>query len=139
MKKFITFLIIVLIGFGIYFLITGKKGAENGTSGGEKSSSSSSSIEASSVKTFEVTGGSFAFLPKEIRVKKGDKVRILFISKDILHNWRVDEFNAKTDRVEKDGTASVEFVADKVGTFEYYCDVGQHRQNGMVGKLIVEE
>ena len=32
----------------------------------------------------------------------------------------------------------VEFVVDKAGTFEYYCSVGNHRQMGMVGKLIVE-
>ena len=35
-------------------------------------------------------------------------------------------------------TDSIEFVADKVGTFEYYCSVGQHRSMGMVGKLTVE-
>jgi len=33
---------------------------------------------------------------------------------------------------------SVTFVADKTGTFEYYCSVGNHRAQGMVGKLIVE-
>ena len=32
----------------------------------------------------------------------------------------------------------VEFTVDKTGTFEYYCSVGQHRANGMVGNLIVE-
>jgi plastocyanin len=29
-------------------------------------------------------------------------------------------------------------VADKKGTFEYYCSVGQHRALGMKGKLVVE-
>jgi len=32
----------------------------------------------------------------------------------------------------------VTFVADKAGEYEFYCSVGQHRANGMVGKLIVK-
>jgi uncharacterized cupredoxin-like copper-binding protein len=50
----------------------------------------------------------------------------------------VDEFDARTVIVQPGQTAEVEFVADKTGTFEYYCSVGTHRQMGMVGKLIVE-
>lgn len=34
---------------------------------------------------------------------------------------------------------SVTFVADETGTFEYYCSVGNHRGQGMIGKLIVED
>ncbi len=36
------------------------------------------------------------------------------------------------------GKTFVEFTADKKGTFEYYCSVGEHRVNGMKGKFIVE-
>jgi uncharacterized cupredoxin-like copper-binding protein len=32
----------------------------------------------------------------------------------------------------------VQFVADKTGTFEFYCSVGNHRQMGMVGTLVVQ-
>ncbi|MCK6462920.1 MAG: cupredoxin domain-containing protein [Candidatus Pacebacteria bacterium] len=134
MKKFIVFLIIVLIGFGVYFLITGDKSSENGTGGEQKSSES----VPAALKTFDVSGENFSFSLKEIRVKKGDKVRINFTSAGGFHDWAIDEFNAKTDRVENGGKVSVEFTADKAGTFEYYCSVGQHRQNGMKGQLIVE-
>ena len=48
------------------------------------------------------------------------------------------EFNAATEKVAAGVSSSVEFVADKKGTFEYYCSVGQHRANGMKGKLIVK-
>lgn len=37
-----------------------------------------------------------------------------------------------------DGVTSVTFVADTLGTFEYYCSVGNHRAQGMVGNLVVE-
>lgn len=102
------------------------------------SSKSASSPVAGRSKVFNIIGQEFFFSQKEMRVKKGDLVRINFTSLDILHNWRVDEFNAKTDRVFGGKSASVEFVADKKGIFEYFCDVGDHRSRGMSGKLIVE-
>jgi len=33
----------------------------------------------------------------------------------------------------------IEFTADKVGEFEYYCSMPGHRQAGQFGKLIVKE
>lgn len=91
------------------------------------------------VKEFNVAGTNFAFSVKEMRVKKGDTVRVNFKSESGFHDWVVDEFDARTKQLNAPGTETIEFVADKVGTFEYYCSVGQHRANGMVGKLIVEE
>ncbi len=93
---------------------------------------------APSEKTFMVHGTNFVFDVKEIKVKKGDKVTIHFMSMDGFHDVVIDEFNAKTERIKTGGMAMMTFVADKTGTFEYYCSVGSHRLNGMVGKLIVE-
>jgi plastocyanin len=88
-------------------------------------------------KTVELTGQNFEFSQKEISVNQGDTVRIVFSSVGGTHDWVVDEFEAATDRVNTGETAEVTFVADKAGTFEYYCSVGQHRQLGMAGTLIV--
>ena len=93
---------------------------------------------ATTVKTFDLTGKNFEFSMEEILVNKGDTVRITFASSQGFHDWAIDEFNAATDQVNPGTTTEVEFVADQVGTFEYYCDVGNHRQQGMVGKLIVK-
>lgn len=88
----------------------------------------------------DIAGINYEYDIKEIRVKKGDTVTINFKSDQGFHDWVVDEFSAATDRVsEKDGITSVTFVADKVGTFQYYCSVMTHRQMGMIGYLIVEE
>ncbi len=87
----------------------------------------------------DIAGVDFAYDIKQIKVKKGDTVTINFKSNEGFHDWVVDEFNAATDRVtEKDGITSVTFVANKVGTFQYYCSVMRHRQMGMIGYLIVE-
>lgn len=90
------------------------------------------------IKTFDLTGKNFSFSQTEIRVKKGDRVLVNFTSTSGTHDWVIDEFNARTARVDGGKSTSVEFTADKTGTFEYYCSVGPHRSLGMKGKLIVE-
>ncbi len=88
--------------------------------------------------TIEVSGTNFAFDKEVIRVKEGQTVRVVFTSESGFHDWVVDEFSAATAQVQTGGVTEVTFVADKKGSFEYYCSVGAHRANGMVGQLIVE-
>lgn len=90
------------------------------------------------VKTFTVSAQNFSFNPAEIRVKKGDRVRIVFNNQSGFHDWVLDEFNVRAQQSQGPSTQTVEFTADKTGTFEYYCSVGQHRALGMKGNLIVE-
>lgn len=100
--------------------------------------SSASSSPAVQVKVFNVSGKPFSFDLTEIKVKKGDTVKIVFTNTEGTHDWVIDEFNARTPVIQANKTAEVQFVADKTGTFEYYCSVGQHRAMGMKGKLVVE-
>ena len=86
----------------------------------------------------DVSGVPFEFDVKEIKVSEGDTVTINFTTVKGLHDWVVDEFGAATEKVTDGETSSVTFVADKKGTFEYYCSVGNHRAQGMVGTLVVE-
>jgi len=96
-------------------------------------------------KTFTITGENFNFYVDgqnnaNIVVKKGELVRIEFTSTQGLHDFVIDEFNAATSRVRNtDDMTFIEFVADEIGTFEYYCSVGSHRSFGMKGRFIVEE
>ncbi len=90
-------------------------------------------------KNIDVEAGSFYYKPNEIRVKKGETVKITLHSVSMMHDFNIDELNVKMPIVKNGNTGTVEFVADKAGTFEYYCSVGQHRANGQVGKIIVEE
>ncbi|PLX28584.1 hypothetical protein C0581_01620 [Candidatus Parcubacteria bacterium] len=87
----------------------------------------------------EVSGKNFSFLPNVITVEKGQTVQINFTSEQGYHDWVVDEFDAATEQINAPGKNSVTFVADKAGEFEFYCSVGQHRQLGMVGKLVVAD
>lgn len=102
------------------------------------SPTATASPAAGTVKTFNVTGKAFSFTPSEIKVKKGDTVKIVFTNQQGSHDWVVDEFSARTKVLSSGQTETIQFVANKTGTFEYYCSVGTHRQLGMKGKLIVE-
>lgn len=86
----------------------------------------------------EVSGKNFEFSEKEIVVVAGTKVKIVFTVEEGFHDWVIDEFGVATEQMSAGGTSEVSFVADKVGEYEYYCSVGNHRAMGMVGRLIVE-
>lgn len=91
-----------------------------------------------STLTFTVDAGNFYFSPNVIHVKKGDTVKIVFKNDGGFHDWILDEFNVTMEPIKGGETAELQFVADKAGTFEYYCSVGSHRAMGMKGQLIVE-
>ncbi|MEK7567767.1 MAG: plastocyanin/azurin family copper-binding protein [Patescibacteria group bacterium] len=93
---------------------------------------------SATTKTFIVNGSSFAFDPKTIEVNKGDKVKIIFKNTGGKHDWKIDEFNATTKIINGGEEDIVEFIADKTGSFEYYCSVGSHRAMGMKGTLVVK-
>lgn len=91
------------------------------------------------VKSFTVEGSNFKFSTSEIKVKKGDTVKITFNNTGGFHDFVIDEFSgAKTKQIQGGSSETITFVADKTGTFEFYCSVGSHRQMGMKGKFIVE-
>lgn len=90
-------------------------------------------------KVFNISAKPFEFSMNEIRVKKGDVVRINLEVAQGMHDWVVDEFGAQTKQLKTGEKDSIVFTADKAGTFQYYCSVANHRQLGMIGKLIVEE
>lgn len=91
------------------------------------------------VKTFALETGSFYYQPNTITVTEGDTVRIILNSVDTMHDFAIDELGVRTEIVQSGDTGEVTFVADTVGEFEFYCSVGEHRAQGMVGTLIVEE
>ncbi|MEK9158145.1 MAG: cupredoxin domain-containing protein [Patescibacteria group bacterium] len=102
------------------------------------SSSASPTGSVVSVKTFTVLGAPYTFTPAQIKVKKGDTVKIIFKNTAGTHDWKLDEFGAATGTVPAGQEKTIQFVASKTGTFEYYCSIGNHRQLGMKGTLVVE-
>lgn len=104
----------------------------------QEASPTTGEVMSKGEKTFTIDGSNFKFNPSEITVKKGDTVKVIFKNSGGTHNFMIDEFNVSSQTISSGQTEEVSFVANKAGTFEYYCSVGTHRQQGMVGKLVVE-
>ena len=146
--------VVVLLGLGSWFFMREEAGgtAEDAMEQQMVMPSSPSAMEASpmgamestdsavtgTAKEFTVTGSNFKFDVPEIRVNAGDTVKITFKNAAGFHDLVIDEFNVKTKQTTGPTEEVVTFVADKTGTYEYYCSVGQHRAMGMKGNLIVE-
>lgn len=96
-------------------------------------------VDETGVKVVQIEAGAFYYKPDQITVKKGDTVRIVISSVDMMHDFTLDAFNVATPVTKAGETNTVEFVADQVGSFEFYCSVGQHRAQGQVGTLVVTE
>lgn len=92
------------------------------------------------VKEITLESTPFKYSQTEIKVKKGGRVKLTLNNVQGFHDWVLDGYeNVKTKQIKAGESETIEFVADKAGTFEYYCSVGDHRAKGMVGNLIVEE
>lgn len=141
MKKatLIIVIIIILIVVGVWYLnrASNQNSSEgDGTVPEEEVMGDDSMV--GEVKEFDLVASNFKYDVTEIRVEKGDTVNINLRSEEGFHDWVVDEFDARTRQLQAGEFDSIQFVADKSGTFEFYCSVGNHRQMGMVGTLIVE-
>jgi len=94
---------------------------------------------APAVREFTMTAKNYVFDPGVITVKKGEKVRLIITATDRDHGIKLDAFDVN-QVLKKGDPTTIEFTADKVGTFEFkcsvYCGMG-HRK--MKGKLVVEE
>ena len=94
--------------------------------------------EVDRVKTIDVTASQFRFEPGTISVVEGDTVRLRLRSADRTHGIGIKAFRVKALIPKVGGAVTVEFVADRAGTFDItcseYCGTG-HR--AMKGKLIV--
>ncbi len=81
----------------------------------------------------------FKFTPSVIHVTKGDQVTLTLKTDEGVHNLFLSGYDIRTDAKKTGQTATLDFTADKTGTFDFWCEVGSHKVLGMTGKLIVEE
>ncbi|MCH6554070.1 MAG: cupredoxin domain-containing protein [Acidobacteria bacterium] len=107
------------------FLLSGLLPAQQGSSETE-------------VREIRMTAQKYRFDPQEIRVREGERVRLLITALDRKHGIRIKEFGVKTV-LEKGKETVVEFVAERVGEYKFKCSVRcGWRHGSMKGKLIVE-
>ena len=95
------------------------------------------SSQTGQVKEFKMTAKQFAFEPEIIEANKGDKVRLIVTSVDVPHGLSIPEYGIN-ERLNPGEYVTIEFIADKEGSFTSFCSVfcGSGHSN-MKGKIIV--
>jgi cytochrome c oxidase subunit 2 len=79
------------------------------------------------------------FQPSVIKVKKGEKVRIVVEGMDVVHGFAIKGLGIDLGAIDVGEKKVVEFVADKEGVYVFKCTImcsPQH--NFMKGIIIVE-
>ncbi|MDD5083597.1 MAG: cupredoxin domain-containing protein [Candidatus Moranbacteria bacterium] len=136
---------VIVIGVVAFFAMRGDKAAAPAApTQVEKNQAMNDDIAATAgdMKEFSMTSyydeaGKW-FSLKEISVKKGDKVRIRVTNTKGSHDFAIDEYGIKKMTPLNEETV-IEFTADKVGEFTYYCSMPGHRAGGQWGLLKVTE
>lgn len=85
-----------------------------------------------------LTATEWAFGPETITAEIGEPVTIVLVNDGLIEHEV--EFAAFGLHLHTPAGATMKgtFVPDKVGTFEFACEIRGHREAGMVGRLIVE-
>ena len=94
---------------------------------------------AQGVHEIQVTLRKYEFNPGTLRVRKGERVKLVMAATDHDHGFKLDDFDIN-QKVPKGTTVVVKFTADKAGTFQFRCSnvCGLGHRN-MKGTLVVEE
>ena len=69
------------------------------------------------------------------------KKNTTFILKNLgftTHNFVIDELGIYSGVIPPGESKTITFMAEEPGEYDFYCSVGNHRENGMEGVLIVK-
>ncbi len=95
--------------------------------------------ESGTAHEIQMTAKKYQFNPNTLTVKKGEHVKLVITATDRDHGFKLEAFSIN-QKLKKGVPTTIEFDADKVGTFPFqcseFCGLGHGR---MKGKLIVEE
>ncbi len=87
------------------------------------------------VREIQIKAKKYQFNPNVITVKKGEHVKLVITATDHDHGFKLDAFNIN-QKIKKGASATVEFTADKVGTFPFHCSdfcgLGHSKMKGRV-------
>lgn len=97
--------------------------------------------EAEVMEASEITveGSEFKFTPPVISLKAGEKVKLTFKNTGkLLHNLTINELGVATKTVSGGESDTIEFTANKTGSFTMYCSIGNHRAQGLEGDVEIK-
>ncbi|MDP2950734.1 MAG: cupredoxin domain-containing protein [Chloroflexota bacterium] len=98
-----------------------------------------SSLRSQQENEFTLVGHNGQWGPDVIRVTEGETVRLRLTSADVVHGFALKAYGIEVDEVYPGKVKTIEFVADKPGTFLFACTIVCHPgHRHMEGEIIVE-
>jgi cytochrome c oxidase subunit 2 len=89
------------------------------------------------IRAFIIKGRGYTFSPARIEVNRGDVVKLTLIAEDVPYGFEIAEYRV-CKRVTPERPVTLEFLADKAGTFVYFCNLTTDEKcRAMRGELIV--
>ena len=102
------------------------------------STDETTSDSTSSVKEFKLIARQWEFEPSTIEVNLGDTVKLSVESIDVTHGLSLSQFGVN-EVLNPGKTVEIEFIADKAGTFSFFCSVQCGKGHAsMEGTLVVK-
>jgi heme/copper-type cytochrome/quinol oxidase subunit 2 len=93
--------------------------------------------QAPNKREITVTARNYRFAPSRIEVAQDDLVKIRVQSEDVAYSLTIDEYRVSR-RVPAGGSTTLEFRADRAGTFAFYSNLtNDARHAEMRGELVV--
>lgn len=92
-------------------------------------------------ETIDVAMSAFKYDPNVIKATAGSTITLNLQSADMPHDFVIDELNVQSSQLLAGETETIEVVIPQSAagqSYEFYCSVGNHREQGMVGTLMVE-
>jgi plastocyanin domain-containing protein len=97
----------------------------------------SSQEQAPNRREFTLTVKNYRYAPGRIEVAQGDLVKLTVKSEDVDYSLTIDAYRVSR-RVPAGGMTTIEFLADRAGTFEYYSNLtSDERHAETKGELVV--
>ena len=120
---------IVLLIVVLFFVFSSSSNAPN---------NSETSTSTGQVKEFTMTAQRYSFTPGDLTVNKGDTVILHITSIDVNHGIAIPQFGVSQE-LPVGQEETVKFIADKAGTYTFFCNVYCGPGHGsMTGTLTVQ-
>jgi heme/copper-type cytochrome/quinol oxidase subunit 2 len=93
--------------------------------------------QAPTRREFTLTARNYSFSPNRVEATQDDLIKLTVQSQDVAYGFTIEEYRL-SKRIPAGGTTTIEFRADRAGTFTFYSNLSNDsRHSQMRGQLVV--
>jgi heme/copper-type cytochrome/quinol oxidase subunit 2 len=94
--------------------------------------------QAPTRREFTLTARNYSFSPNRVEVGQDDLLKLTIQSQDVAYGFTIEEYRL-AKRVPAGGSTTIEFRADRPGSFDFYSNLSNDsRHSQMRGQLVVK-